>query len=209
MRRRLVRELKAKGISDERVLKAIGAIPRHFFMDKAFEEKAYEDKAFPIGYKQTISQPYTVAYMTQLLEVKKRQKVMEIGTGSGYQAIVLALLGARVFTIERQKGLFDATNQLIDRFDVGNIRTYFRDGYQGLAEFAPFERIIVTAGAPKIPDRLKEQLAIGGFMIIPVGERGAQIMTKVTRLSEDEWMVSEYDNFRFVPFLKGTVGNSL
>ena len=208
MRKRLVGELSHKVIRDKRVLKAIGTIPRHLFLDGVFEQAAYEDRAFPIGHKQTISQPYTVAYMTQLLEISKRQKVMEIGTGSGYQALVLALLGARVFTIERQKALFDFANNMFKSFDISSIRTYFRDGYKGLPEFAPFERIIVTAGAPEVPQKLKEQLALGGIMVIPVGERGHQTMLKITRISDTEWKTEEFANFRFVPFLKGTVGEN-
>ncbi|MEM9824274.1 MAG: protein-L-isoaspartate O-methyltransferase, partial [Bacteroidota bacterium] len=147
--------VKGKGISDERVLAAMMAVPRHFFLEKAFEEWAYQDKAFPIGKEQTISQPFTVAYQTQLLRIKKRDTVMEIGTGSGYQAAILAELGARVYTIERQEWLHRNAKKLLKAMGYGGIRFYFRDGYKGLAEFAPFDKIIVTAGAPDIPTALK------------------------------------------------------
>ena len=181
----------------------MNALPRHFFFENAFEEWAYQDKAFPIGSKQTISQPYTVAYQTALLEIKKREKVLEVGTGSGYQAAILALLGARVYTIERQEALFHKTNKLLNILEVGNIRTYFRDGYKGLPEFAPFEKILVTAGATTIPEALKKQLKIGGFLVIPVGEGKVQKMIRLTRLSEKEFKKETFDDFRFVPFLKG------
>lgn len=204
LRKKLVETIREKGIRDEKVLSAINSLPRHFFMEKGFEEWAYVDKAFPIGSDQTISQPYTVAFQTELLQVKKRDKVMEIGTGSGYQAAILALLGARVHTIERQEALFNKTNELFEKLDVGNIRTYFRDGYKGLPEFAPFDKIIVTAGAKNIPTTLKNQLKIGGVLVIPVGEDSLQKMYRITRISEKEFKKEEFANFRFVPFLKGT-----
>jgi protein-L-isoaspartate(D-aspartate) O-methyltransferase len=204
LRKKLVETIRAKGIKDEKVLSAINSLPRHFFMEKAFEEWAYVDKAFPIGSDQTISQPYTVAFQTELLQIKKRDKVLEVGTGSGYQASILALLGARVHTIERQEELFHKTNELLGMLEVGNIRTYFRDGYKGLPEFAPFDKIIVTAGAKEIPEALKNQLKIGGVLVIPVGDDNVQKMYRITRISEKEFKKEEFANFRFVPFLKGT-----
>lgn len=203
LRQKLVRTLEDKGIQNKKVLAAINALPRHFFLEKAFEEWAYQDKAFPIGNEQTISQPYTVAYQTELLEIKKRDKVMEIGTGSGYQAAILALLGARVYTIERQEALYNKTNALLNLIEVGNIRTYFRDGYKGLPEYAPFEKILVTAGATTIPEALPNQLKIGGYLVIPLGDAKTQRMLRITRISEKEFKTEEFDNFKFVPFLKG------
>ncbi|MCB0586704.1 MAG: protein-L-isoaspartate(D-aspartate) O-methyltransferase [Phaeodactylibacter sp.] len=202
MRKQLVEELRRKGISDERLLAAIGALPRHFFLDKAFEEWAYKDKPFPIGNEQTISQPYTVAYQTSLLNIKKRDKVLEVGTGSGYQAALLAMLGARVYTIERQEMLYERAKALLSKLRLGNIRCYLRDGNKGLPEFAPFDKIIVTAGAEDVPQALLEQLAIGGIMVIPVGEF-VQKMHRITRISEEEYDDQVLANFRFVPLLKG------
>ena len=202
MRRQLVDELRQKGIRDERILQAMLQLPRHFFLDNAFEEQAYEDKAFPIGNKQTISQPYTVAYQTGLLDVQKREKILEIGTGSGYQAAILALLGARVYTVERQEVLHKKAKKLLEILQTGNIRTFFRDGYKGLPEFAPFDKVLVTAGAPEVPEALKVQLKIGGLLVIPVGQK-EQKMLKITRLTETQFEHTELANFRFVPFLKG------
>ncbi len=202
MRRRLVETLVKKGIKDEGVLSAIGAIPRHCFLDGAFEEQAYEDRAFPIGAEQTISQPYTVAYQTTLLEINKRDTVLEIGTGSGYQACVLAEIGARVFTVERQEELHESAKRMFDLLGYPRIRAYLRDGYKGLREFAPFDRILVTAAAPYIPDALLEQLKPGGILVIPVGE-DRQTMTRVRRIDEKDFVYEELDAFRFVPFLKG------
>ncbi len=202
MRKRLINELRKKGISDEQVLAAMEALPRHFFLDKAFEEQAYLDKPFPIGCEQTISQPFTVAYQTVLLGIKKRDKVLEIGTGSGYQAALLAMLGARVYTVERQETLYLRTKALLKELKLGNIRCYLRDGSRGLPEFAPFDKIIVTAGAPVVPEPLLDQLAIGGKLVIPVGET-AQRMHLITRISEEEYEDTPLAAFRFVPFLKG------
>lgn len=203
MRKRLIDQLRKRGIADERVLEVMGALPRHFFLDKAFEEHAYEDKAFPIGNEQTISQPYTVAYQTILLAVKKRDKVLEIGTGSGYQAAVLAMLGARVYTVERQETLYERTKSLLDTLKLGNIRCFFRDGSKGLPEYAPFDKIIATAGATEVPEALLEQLAISGSLVIPVGKK-VQKMYRITRVSEREFKEEVFDSFRFVPFLEGT-----
>lgn len=203
MRRKLVEGLRQKGIQDERVLKAMEELPRHYFLDPGFEEWAYQDQAFPIGSEQTISQPYTVAYMTELLEVRKRDKVLEIGTGSGYQAAILALLGGRVFTIERHKALYEKARSLLHALGLDRIRTFFRDGSKGLPEFAPFDRIIVTAGAAQVPEALLQQLALGGILVIPIGEDG-QTMYKITRVSESEYQEEAKGLFRFVPFLSGT-----
>lgn len=203
MRRKLLEQLSAKGIRDEQILNAIGTLPRHFFLDKAFEEWAYQDKPFPIGNEQTISQPYTVAYQTSLLEVKRRDKILEIGTGSGYQAGILAMLGARVYTIERQELLHRRAKKLLDQLQLGNIRCYLRDGYKGLPEFAPFDKILVTAGAPEIPEPLLLQLKVGGRLVIPVGDK-AQKMLRLTRLNKAGDVETEkFADFKFVPFLKG------
>ena len=205
MRRRLVEELASKGITDKAVLEVMNTIPRHFFLDNAFEEMAYQDKAFAIGEDQTISQPYTVAFQTQLLEVQKRDKILEIGTGSGYQASVLAMLGARVFTIERIKVLHLKAKNIFEILQLKGIRSYFKDGYKGLAEFSPFDKIIITAAAPEIPPRLIEQLKVGGYMIIPYGNQDeGQKMMRLTKLSEEGALKEEiFGNFRFVPMLKG------
>lgn len=202
MRRQLIQELRQRGIHDERILDAMGTLPRHFFLEKAFEEWAYQDKPFPIAAGQTISQPYTVAYMTELLDVRKRDTVLEIGTGSGYQAAILAMLGARVFSIERQKELYESSKVLLGKLGFSRIRLFLRDGYKGLPEFAPFDRIIVTAGAPIIPEPLREQLKIGGILVIPVGDE-VQTMYKITRLGENEYREEHKGSFRFVPFLGG------
>ncbi len=202
LRKQLIGLLRQKGIADEKVLEAMESLPRHYFLDKAFEEWAYEDKPFPIGHEQTISQPYTVAYQTVLLDVRKRDKVLEIGTGSGYQAAILALLGARVYTVERQEALYHKAKSLLRELKLGNIRCYLRDGSKGLPEFAPFDRIIVTAGAVEVPAPLLEQLAIGGILVIPVGDP-VQRMHRITRISETEFQDEALAAFRFVPFLKG------
>lgn len=201
-RKKLVEGLKEKGIEDQAVLKAVMALPRHFFLDNAFEEWAYQDKPFPIGNEQTISQPYTVAFQTQLLEVKKREKVLEIGTGSGYQAAILSLLGARVYTVERQQMLYQNAKRLLKQLGFQGIRCYLRDGYKGLPEFAPFDKILVTAGAPEIPQALLEQLKVGGILVIPVGKNG-QKMYRIIRKGEDKYEKEVHGRFRFVPFVKG------
>jgi protein-L-isoaspartate(D-aspartate) O-methyltransferase len=205
-RKRLVEDLRKRGIRDEAVLAAILAVPRHFFLDKAFEEHAYEDKPFPIGHEQTISQPYTVAYQSSLLAVKAGDKVLEIGTGSGYQAAVLAALGARVYTVERQESLFVHARELLQSLGFRTVHCFFRDGSLGLPTYAPFDKILVTAGAPVVPEPLKDQLKTGGILVIPVGEE-VQKMKKITRLSETEFREETLDDFRFVPFLPGTARN--
>lgn len=202
LRKRLVELLRKRGIADEAVLTAIGAVPRHFFLDKAFEEHAYEDKPFPIGNQQTISQPFTVAYQSALLAVRPRDRALEIGTGSGYQAAVLAAMGARVFTVERQEDLHLRAKALLEKMGFANVRCFFRDGTKGLPEFAPFDKILVTAGAPAVPEALKNQLAVGGILVIPVGEE-VQYMYRITRLTDLEYREEMLDAFRFVPFLEG------
>ena len=202
MRKLLVEELRESGIADQSVLAAIENLPRHFFLDNAFADLAYENKAFPIGNDQTISQPHTVAYQTILLGIKKRDKVLEIGTGSGYQAAILALLGARVYTVERQELLYHRAKALLAQLGFGNIRCYYRDGHKGLPEFAPFDKILVTAGALKVPQALKEQLKIGGILVIPVGKK-VQKMMRITRVSKEEYQEEILGKFRFVPFLEG------
>lgn len=203
LRKRLVETLKSKGIKDETVLEAISLIPRHFFLDKAFEEKAYEDQAMPIDEGQTISQPYTVAYQTELLMPKKRIKILEIGTGSGYQAAILGIMGARVYTVERHELLYQKAKKIIDSLGLLNVRCYFGDGNKGLGEFAPFDRILLTCAASEVPQMLLKQLAIGGIMVLPLGDSNFQIMTRVTKLSEDHFKYEKFDEFRFVPFLSG------
>ena len=203
LRRQLIEEIRAKGIKDETVLMAMATLPRHFFLEKAFEEWAYVDKAFPIGSDQTISQPFTVAYMTALLEVQKGDRILEIGTGSGYQAAVLSLMGAKVYTVERQEALYKHTKDLLHDMALKNIRCFFKDGTLGLPEFAPFDKIIVTAGIPSVPDTLRQQLTLGGILVIPVGGGDGQKMQKIIRQSETEFEVNELDSFRFVPFLSG------
>jgi protein-L-isoaspartate(D-aspartate) O-methyltransferase len=203
LRRQLIEELRQKGIKDERILDAMMQLPRHFFLDTAFEEWAYVDKAFPIGNEQTISQPFTVAYMTRLLAVEPRMKVMEIGTGSGYQAAILSLLGARVYTIERQEALYAQTKEFLKNLKLPHIRCFFRDGSLGLPEFAPFDRIIVTAAAPSVFEALRQQLTVGGIMVIPVGDDTGQQMLTITRVSETEFEEKTFEKFRFVPFLSG------
>ena len=204
LRRLLVEEIRQKGITDEAVLEAIGKVPRHEFMDSGFINFAYKDTAFPIGAGQTISQPYTVAFQTQLLEVKPHEKVLEIGTGSGYQAAVLFELGANVYTIERQRELYINSQQLLQRLAY-HIRFFYGDGYAGLPAFAPFDKILVTAGAAEIPETLVQQLKQGGRMVIPVGRSEGQEMTLVVRQSETEIEVTHHGAFMFVPFLKGKV----
>ena len=203
LRKQLVSTLKQKGITDERVLNAINNIPRHFFLDSAFDKVAYEDRAFPIAESQTISQPYTVAYQTQLLEIKQYDKVLEIGTGSGYQAMVLAEMGAQVYTIERQKKLFDELRDFILRKKYPNIKYFYGDGYEGLPTFAPFDKVIVTAAAPYIPPKLIDQLKKGGKMVIPVGEGAVQKMLRITKNNDGTTSEEMLDKFSFVPMVEG------
>ena len=207
LRKKLKDTVAAKGITDQRVLDAIGSLPRHFFLDSAFDEAAYEDKAFPIGEGQTISQPYTVAYQTQLLDVAPFMKVLEIGTGSAYQAVILAEMGVQVYTIERQRKLFDANKQFLFLKKYPAVKFFYGDGYEGLPTFAPFDRILITAAAPAIPPKLIQQLKPGGKMVIPVGQEDQpQLMKRITKL--DNGTVSEevFDYFQFVPMLGGRNG---
>jgi len=201
LRNKLVTLLEGKGITDKNVLEAIRKIPRHSFMESSFEDFAYQDKAFPIAAGQTISQPYTVAFQSQLLEVKKGDKILEIGTGSGYQCSVLCVMGAQVYSIERQNELFKKTSLLLPKLGIRAKRLIFGDGYKGLVEEAPFDSIIVTAGAPFIPPALMEQLKIGGKLVIPLGEK-EQIMTLLIRKNETQFEKHEYGEFRFVPLLE-------
>jgi len=203
LRKQLVQVLRDKGIKDERVLAAIEAIPRHFFLDPAFERQAYEDRAFPITAGQTISQPYTVAYQTSLLELKKFDKVLEIGTGSAYQACVLAEMGVMLCTIERQKALYDQIGQFFFLKQYPNIKRFYGDGYEGLPSFAPFDKIIITAAAPFIPPKLVEQLKPGGFMIVPVGDDNGQKMMRITKEKDGSIKEEELGDFMFVPMLTG------
>ena len=200
-RQQLVKTVKKKGITDEKVLAAIGKIPRHLFMDSSFEDHAYQDKAFPIAADQTISQPYTVAFQTELLEVKKGEKVLEIGTGSGYQTAVLCELGAKVYSIERQRELYKKTKTFLAKIGYRPKYLSFGDGYKGLPEYAPFDKIIVTAGAPEVPKDLLGQLKVGGRLVIPVGS-DVQTMTLFIRKSAKEFDRKEFGSFRFVPLLE-------
>ena len=202
LRKKLVDEIRGKGITDERVLEAINTIPRHFFLDSAFDQVAYEDRAFPIGEGQTISQPYTVAYQSQLLDIKPFEKILEIGTGSGYQASVLAEMNAVVFTIERQKKLFDLNREFHLLRKYPNIKFFYGDGFQGLPTYAPFDKIIVTAAAPFIPEKLIDQLKVGGAMVIPVNEGSLQRMLRL-RKTESGIIEEKFDLFSFVPMVEG------
>lgn len=203
LRKKLVETVRSKGITDEKVLHAIERIPRHFFLDSAFDEVAYEDKAFPIAEKQTISQPYTVAYQTQLLEVKPFDKVLEIGTGSAYQACVLADMGAQVYTIERQKKLFDSNKSFSFIKKYPNIKFFYGDGYEGLPTFAPFDKVLITAAAPDIPKKLVAQMKVGGMMVIPVGTGEVQVMKRFIKQQDGSLKEEVYDRFSFVPMLSG------
>src|ERR1043165_3202563 len=203
LRRKLVEGIMLKGICDEKVLAVMLDIPRHFFLDSAFDEQAYEDKAFPIGEGQTISQPYTVAYQTQLLEVKPFEKVLEIGTGSAYQACVLAEMGAQVYTIERQKKLFDANKNFSFLKKYPSIKFFYGDGYEGLPTFAPFDKVLITAAAPEIPQKLIEQLKVGGIMVLPLGTGEVQQMMRITKLENDVLKEEVFDQFSFVPMIEG------
>lgn len=205
LRRQLVAQLQEKGIRSESVLNAIGKIPRHFFMDNAFLEFAYQDKAFPIACGQTISQPFTVAYQTQLLDPMKGEKILEIGTGSGYQSAVLAELGAKVYTVERHKSLHDETRKRLDLLNYFSIKTFYGDGFKGLPAYAPFDKILVTCGAPEIPALLIEQLKVGGILVIPVGPLSEQVMTTLIKKPGGETEVIKFDTFRFVPMLGAKV----
>ena len=207
LRKQLVDQLRAKGITDEAVLSAINEVPRHVFLDSSFVELAYQDQAFPIGSGQTISQPSTVASQTQLLQIGKGMKVLEIGTGSGYQACVLAAMGAKVFSIERQRNLYFKTKEILEQLPF-RVKTFLGDGYEGLPTYQPFDRVIITAGAPSIPEKLIEQLKTGGIMVIPMdnAEGDGQTMLRVTKMDDGSLKKEEFGDFKFVPMLK-EIGN--
>ena len=206
LRKKLMDVLREKGITDENVLQAMNNIPRHYFLDSAFDKIAYEDRAFPISEGQTISQPYTVAYQTQLLQVKPNEKILEIGPGSIYQATVLAEMNAKVFTIERQKKLFDNTKQYIFKNQYPNLKFFYGDGYEGLPTYAPFDKVIITAAAPFIPPKLIGQLKPGGKMVIPVDEDHQQRMLRITKNADGTTSEEAFENFSFVPMLSGRNG---
>jgi len=202
LRNKLVEEIRRKGIRDEKVLAALNKVPRHLFMDSGFIKFAYRDQAFPIRAGQTISQPYTVAFQTQLLEVNEMHKILEVGTGSGYQAAVLAEMGAKVFTIERQKELYLMSQTLLTSLHY-RLHFFYGDGYQGLPTYGPFDRILITAAAPVVPDKLLEQLKTGGRLVVPLGELNSQVMTLIEKIGDNEYRKSDHGLFVFVPMLGG------
>jgi len=202
LRKKLIDSIRAKGIKSEEVLEAMGRVPRHLFMDSGFINFSYTDKAFPIASGQTISQPFTVAFQTELLEVKKHLKVLEIGTGSGYQTAVLLELGARVYTIERQRQLFLDAQKTLGPLNY-NPQFIYGDGYEGLTAYQPFDRILITAAAPEIPQQLLNQLAVGGIIVVPEGDRFGQRMVRIVREAADSFRRSEHGHFSFVPLLRG------
>ncbi len=204
LRQKLVNTLRRKGIRDEKVLQAISIIPRHFMLDKAFSDWAYKDMAFPIDAEQTISMPYTVALQSQLLKIQKGDKVLEVGTGSGYQAAVLYTMGAKVYSIERQRKLFVKTSELLIRMSMQGIRTLYGDGYEGAPRFAPFDKIVVTAGASIFPNKLLAQLKIGGIMVIPVDSGQGQEMIRYVKTAEGSCRKENHGSCAFVPMLGGT-----
>jgi len=210
LRKKLIDSLRERenGITSKAVLEAINNIPRHYFLDSALDKIAYEDRAFPIAEGQTISQPYTVAYQTELLQVKPHEKILEIGTGSIYQASVLAEMGARVFTIERQKKLFEKSKNFVLKNRYPNIKFFYGDGFEGLPTFAPFDKIIITAAAPFIPPKLIEQLKTGGKMVLPLDAGENQRMLRLTKLEDGEYDEEVFHNFSFVPMLKGKSGGN-
>jgi len=207
LRKKLIDDIVLKGIKDTAVLDAMLKIPRHFFMAKGFEERAYQDNAFPIAAGQTISQPYTVAFQSSLLEVGKDEKVLEVGTGSGYQAAVLMELGVKLFTIERMKELYLSAQVLLKKLGYYPY-CYFGDGYAGLPSYAPYDKILITAGAPEIPEELLKQLKPGGYMVAPIGPLHSQDMLRIIKLSEDQYKTENHGKFIFVPMLKGKINGS-
>ncbi len=219
LRKRMAKEVQGKGISDPVILAALEKVPRHSFVDRlkestmmetAFVSRIYEDQAFPIGAGQTISQPFTVAFQTSLLELKRGEKVLEIGTGSGYQTAVLLEMGVKVFSIERQKTLYEKVKRFLPEIGYDPFKwpykLFYGDGYAGLPAFSPFDNILVTAGAPFIPEPLKQQLKVGGKLVIPVGEGDSQIMIRIKKISENEFVTEEHGKFRFVPLLENKAG---
>jgi len=203
LRKKLLNELKRKGITSESVLSAFDKVPRHFFLDKAFEELAYQDRPLPIGYRQTISQPYTVALQSQLLNVRKRDKILEIGTGSGFQACILAEMGARVYTIERQEGLYQKTVNKLEQIGYSHIKCFLTDGFKGLPQHALFDKIIITAAPGELPYDLIDQLVIGGLMVLPKGNNRDQKMMLLTKTSNSTYTLEEKHSAFFVPMLEG------
>lgn len=208
LRKKLVDGLREKGIHDEQVLAAIENVPRHFFLDSALDNIAYEDRPFPIGEGQTISQPYTVAYQTELLKVQPMDKILEVGTGSMYQAVVLAEMGAQVYTVERQKALFDKLKNFKLKNKYPQLKAFYGDGFEGLPTYAPFDKVIITAAAPYIPPRLLDQLKTGGIMVVPVNEGDAQRMRRITKEEDGTFSEESFQMFSFVPMLKGVQKNS-
>jgi protein-L-isoaspartate(D-aspartate) O-methyltransferase len=206
LRKKLIDLLRTKGITSSVVLEAMYNIPRHFFLDSAFDKIAYEDRAFPIAADQTISQPYTVAYQTQLLNIHRGDKILEIGTGSAYQASVLAELGAWVYTIERQRKLYETNKTFFFKAKYPNIKFFYGDGFEGLPTYAPFDKALVTAAAPFIPPKLVEQLKTGGLMVLPVNEGDKQRMLRITKKADGGYDEEWFDYFSFVPMLKGKNG---
>ena len=204
LRSKLIRTLKAKGISHPNVIEAMSQVPRHLFLDKAFEEWAYRDQAFPIGCGQTISQPYTVAYQTQLIDPQPTDKILEIGTGSGYQAAVLSHLCKKIYSVERHEPLYRNTSLLLARIGYRQVRTLHGDGYLGADRYAPFDKIIITAGASIMPDILLQQLKVGGYLVIPIGDGDDKTMKRITKVTEDRFEEESFGIFQFVPFLEGT-----
>ncbi len=203
LRQQLIAEIRRGGFKDEKVLEAMMKVPRHLFLEKAFEDWAYKNVAFPIGCEQTISQPLTVAIQTSLLEVETGDIILEVGTGSGYQAAILLTLGAKVYTIERQQALFEITDKRLRELGYGKIRTFFGDGYAGLPRFAPFDKILVTAGATEIPEALVDQLKTGGYLVIPVGNDDTQVMWRYVKQPDGAMKGEKFGLFKFVPLLKG------
>ncbi|MFN5055362.1 MAG: protein-L-isoaspartate(D-aspartate) O-methyltransferase [Bacteroidota bacterium] len=203
LRKKLVDQIKEKGITDQAVLDAILRVPRHFFLDSAFEKQAYEDRAFPIGQEQTISQPYTVAYQTQLLQVKPFEKILEVGTGSAYQASVLAELKAKVYTIERHKKLYESNKKFAYLKKYPTLQLFYGDGFEGLPTYAPFDKVLITAAAPFIPEKLIAQLKPGGMMVLPLDEDDMQRMHRVTKMPDGSLVEEKFDQFSFVPMLVG------
>lgn len=205
LRKLLIEELRQKGISNEKVLEAFFEVPRHYFLDLAFEKQAYSNTAFQIGAGQTISHPYTVAFQTELLQLTKGEKVLEIGTGSGFQTSILCAMGMKVFSIERQKELYLKAKTIIHHMHY-NPKLFYGDGYKGRTLDAPFDKIIVTCGAPFIPDALLQQLKVGGMLVIPIGEGETQLMQRITKISDTEFITEEFGVFSFVPMLENTKG---
>jgi len=203
LRKKLVDQIKEKGITDTSVLQAIMNVPRHFFLDSAFEKQAYEDRAFPIGQDQTISQPYTVAYQTQLLQVKPFEKILEVGTGSAYQASVLAELKAKVYTIERQRKLYESNKEFTYLKKYPTLQMFYGDGFEGLPTYAPFDKVLITAAAPYIPEKLIQQLKPGGMMVLPLDEDSMQRMHRITKMPDGSLLEEKFDQFSFVPMLVG------